>query len=86
VPNQRRKTTSTPAKALNILNKQREGEAKRLERAKPKEENNFNASKALNILNKQREGEAKRLVACQTAVKEDEQLQHSQGAQKPQQQ
>ena len=48
-------------KALNILNKQREGEAKRLERAKPKEENNFNATKALNILNKQREGEAKSL-------------------------
>jgi hypothetical protein len=50
------------SKAMNILNKQREGEAKRLERAKPKEENNFNASKAMNILNKQREGEAKRLV------------------------
>jgi hypothetical protein len=31
------------------------------ERAKPKEENNFNATKALNILNKQREGEVKRL-------------------------
>src|SRR6056300_1096883 len=39
------------SKAMNILNKQREGEAKRLERAKPKEENNFNASKALKNLN-----------------------------------
>ena len=38
-------------KALNILNKQREGEAKRLERAKPKEENNFNTAKALKNLN-----------------------------------
>src|SRR6056300_784167 len=57
-------------KALNILNKQREGEAKRLERAKPKEENNFNATKALNILNKQREGEAKRRERA--AVKEND--------------
>ena len=47
-------------KALNILNKQRAGEAKRLERAEPKEENNFNANKAVNNLNKQKAEEAKK--------------------------
>jgi hypothetical protein len=39
------------AKALNILNKQREGEAKRRERAAVKENDNFNTDKALKNLN-----------------------------------
>jgi len=38
------------SKAANILNKQRDGEAKRLERSKPKEENEFNASGEMNKL------------------------------------
>jgi hypothetical protein len=46
---------------MNILNKQAAGQAKKLERAKPKNENNFNASKAMNILNKQAAGQAKKL-------------------------
>jgi hypothetical protein len=40
---------------MNILNKQRAGENKRRERAKPKEENNFNTQKAMENLNTDRE-------------------------------
>ena len=46
------------AKRIDVSKKK--GKKVRNERAKPNEENNFNASKAMNILNKQREGEAKR--------------------------
>ena len=47
-------------KAKSIDQAKKRGKVKRRKRAKPTEENNFNATKALNILNKQREGEVKR--------------------------
>jgi hypothetical protein len=47
-------------RAKRIDDSKKKGKKVRNERAKPNEENNFNASKAMNILNKQREGEAKR--------------------------
>src|SRR6056300_263456 len=47
-------------RAKSIDDSKKTGKKVRNERAKPNEENNFNASKAMNILNKQREGEAKR--------------------------
>ena len=48
-------------RAKSIDKSKKNGKKVRNERAKPKEENNFNAGKAMNILNKQREGEAKRI-------------------------
>jgi hypothetical protein len=64
-----KENTTALEKEITILNTQlksiddskKKGKKVRNERAKPKEENNFNANKAMNILNKQREGEAKRL-------------------------
>ena len=47
-------------RAKSIDDSKKTGKKVRNKRAKPNEENNFNASKAMNILNKQREGEAKR--------------------------
>ena len=60
------KNTNTDIERINqrvksIDDSKKKGKKVRNERAKPKEENNFNANKAMNILNKQREGEAKRL-------------------------
>jgi hypothetical protein len=51
---------SIKRKAKSIDQAKKRGKVKRRKRAKPTEENNFNATKALNILNKQREGEVKR--------------------------
>jgi hypothetical protein len=46
--------------AKRIDDAKKKGKATTLERAKPNEENNFNAAKAMNIINKQRAGEEKR--------------------------